>query len=51
MCESGQVIEARRSAGVWSGCCCAAIQKQHMEMDIQVQCAAEALDQCDGAGL
>jgi len=25
MCESGQVIDARRSAGVWSGCCCAAI--------------------------
>ena len=25
MCGSGQVIDARRSAGVGSGCCCAAI--------------------------
>jgi len=28
-----------------------AIQKQHMKMDVQVQRAAKALDQGDGAGL
>jgi len=27
------------------------VQKQHMKMNIQVQCAAEALDQGHGAGL
>ena len=28
-----------------------AIQKQHMKMDVQVQRAAKALDQGDGAGV
>lgn len=26
-----------------------AVEKQHVEMDVQVQCRAEALDQDDGA--